>query len=63
MTIIPQWKIYAADKLTLTKSLRGDYFTIQKLLLDLSIDFQGMVGDQEEDCIELGKRLQELTSV
>ncbi len=60
---IPQWTFYAADELTLTKSLRGDYFNIQELLLDLAIDFQGMVGDQEEDCIESGKRLLELTSV
>lgn len=51
------------DELTLTKPLRGDYLTIQELLLDIAIDFQGMVGDQEEDCIELEKRLEKLTSV
>lgn len=52
--------IYTVDENKLCNSLRGEYFAIRELLLDLALAFQGRVGNQDEDYMELEKQLNDL---
>lgn len=53
-------EFYTADENKLYNSLRGEYFTIRELLLDLALAFQDRVENQDEGYMELEKQLNNL---